>query len=592
MGAIEKGTEDLNCSAPLSKAVLGSATVKEAPCGFSTAQTNSKLIPDLSSKTKQDGNGVREARRKHLQNLSNVLPQSKSSSKSRSDDSKATPERVKSNTGAMSSSTKTPDSANKKLTFIDMFAEIGGVETLLSKMKEKSAGKRSKKSAGPSASVEPKKSPDRKQLVSNEADAPDCPSNTLPVLESVKPAVEAMIAPVEEDLSDSSKLENERQQSKDDFPRCFVRLERLPKNIVDRRTIRLKEINGFGSSQDNVVRKRSRESSMPGNERYRCRLCDYQSSSRIYFKRHRVKHRKHLAMRTCPDCGFSSTDASSLHLHRCRMDDEDVRCRFCELMFAPIDLQTHLWEKHARLLGSVARSDGTVPFSCYYCSFVALDKKILKNHIRVHMAKIPMHAIELHNGRLFHVCHYCNFRTWRIGDIKRHFFETKVHSTGKTYNCSYCGMTYLSKTSMVRHKLLKHKRHKLKTGTCTKCNKKLPNQFKLLSHMRQHSKALRKEECNLCGLVVADLKRHYLHAHTDTRLYQCPPMQRSFQAENRTQATHATSHEYQAFRVQGFGKNGRRRIRRYRRQAQEDLGREWFLWPPTLGTGLRRQTLN
>lgn len=168
MGAIEKGTEDLNCSAPLSKAVLGSATVKEAPCGFSTAQTNSKLIPDLSSKTKQDGNGVREARRKHLQNLSNVLPQSKSSSKSRSDDSKATPERVKSNTGAMSSSTKTPDSANKKLTFIDMFAEIGGVETLLSKMKEKSAGKRSKKSAGPSASVEPKKSPDRKQLVSNE----------------------------------------------------------------------------------------------------------------------------------------------------------------------------------------------------------------------------------------------------------------------------------------------------------------------------------------------------------------------------------------------------------------------------------------
>ncbi|XP_038587385.1 zinc finger protein 37-like [Micropterus salmoides] len=140
------------------------------------------------------------------------------------------------------------------------------------------------------------------------------------------------------------------------------------------------------------------------------------------------------------------------------------------------------------------------------------------------------------------VCGVCGEKFESVEELKGHF-----RNDHKTNDCSYCGKSFLTKTSLNSHSTLHTGDRPFKCDVCNKTFARLPTlsvhrwvhradkphkcdicpkAFGLKTQLRAHSKmhaGRDKYHCNVCGKSLADLRsltRHKL-THSEERRYGC-----------------------------------------------------------------------
>ena len=111
-------------------------------------------------------------------------------------------------------------------------------------------------------------------------------------------------------------------------------------------------------------------------------------------------------------------------------------------------------------------------FNCEKCSYKALNKSSLENHILVH-----------HNGVTFD-CHICQHKSNRKASLN---FHIKIKHEGQRYECHECDVVFTGKQGVRRHVKSVHKGLKI---DCDMCELKLSSASCLSTHKKRvHFKA-------------------------------------------------------------------------------------------------------
>lgn len=160
------------------------------------------------------------------------------------------------------------------------------------------------------------------------------------------------------------------------------------------------------------------------------------------------------------------------------------------------------------------------------CDYDGCDAKLTSKNRRVHYAgKHPNTRLE---------CEYCGKVFPTIAQIRQHMIS---HDVQKTYKCSKCGSSYLSKNSFKRH-------HQNPNFMCRECGVRFCKIIQLKEHYKQHAGAnpydgidlasklsikqltaarrnVTKKECPIdgCSEMVNSAGKHY-HLATKHKLFQ------------------------------------------------------------------------
>ena len=172
----------------------------------------------------------------------------------------------------------------------------------------------------------------------------------------------------------------------------------------------------------------------------------------------------------CDKCDrtFNSLISISSHRRRNHLDENDVKCKFCNLKCpSKQDLTRHLTKNHngARLIKS-----------CNLCTKTYIDESSLRDHV------------------------------------------SSVHH-GKRFKCNKCSKDFISKRNLRRHVKLTHDAVKY---SCNLCEKAFNGKSLLMAHRRRvHIEEKEKLvfECELCKMTFKG--RNYLNEHKASKHRHC-----------------------------------------------------------------------
>nr|XP_023665836.1 zinc finger protein 142 isoform X1 [Paramormyrops kingsleyae] len=236
-----------------------------------------------------------------------------------------------------------------------------------------------------------------------------------------------------------------------------------------------------------------------GVEAVECRYhtCGAFFGSREDMEAHR---RTHLAFH-CPHCNFSSSNKSSFQRHKRQghAGPAELRCAFCPFTtFNPVEFSEHMGRLHAN----------EKTHRCPQCEFVTAHKRVLGRHMLLHTGEKP------------HKCKLCDFRCRDETYLSKHML---THSSDKNHMCSECG--YVTKW---KHYLNVHMRKHAGDlrYQCDQCPYRCHRSDQLSSHkLRHQDKSLICEVCAFSCKRKYELRRHMQLKHgggeQQVPLFQC-----------------------------------------------------------------------
>ncbi|XP_036395919.1 zinc finger protein 142 [Megalops cyprinoides] len=213
-----------------------------------------------------------------------------------------------------------------------------------------------------------------------------------------------------------------------------------------------------------------------------------------------VHYRTHLAFH-CSQCDFSSSNKSSFQRHKRQghPGSEELRCGFCPFTsFNPVEFEEHVGRLHAN--EKIHR--------CPQCSFVTAHKRVLGRHMLLHTGEKP------------HKCKLCSFRCRDETYLSKHML---THSDDKNHMCSECG--YVTKW---KHYLNVHMRKHAGDlrYQCTQCSYRCHRADQLSSHkLRHQEKSLMCEVCAFSCKRKYELRKHMQLKHSEGGGHQLPVFQ-------------------------------------------------------------------
>lgn len=162
----------------------------------------------------------------------------------------------------------------------------------------------------------------------------------------------------------------------------------------------------------------------------------------------------------------------------------------------------HSEEKKRRMMSGYRGADKR--FHCPECSFSALRKFKLLNHLRVHTGEKPFH------------CEVCGNNFSQKTNLKMHM---RTHSDRKEFICDTCGKQFRHKQNYKRHQNV---HDNIKDFTCSICNKSLKSPETLKSHMDRHYN-IKNYSCETCGMMFVTRVELCNHSkkHSSEKSFQC-----------------------------------------------------------------------
>lgn len=175
---------------------------------------------------------------------------------------------------------------------------------------------------------------------------------------------------------------------------------------------------------------------------------------------------------------------------------EQNYCEKCKITFKSAkNLRDHLQTK-THLHGEDPRN--LIP--CDQCNKTFTNK----NNLRVHIAR-------MHKGnKTDHSCLYCDYKTSRLENFKRH---VSLHTDKPKFMCEKCGLQLQSKHSLHEHDLKQHSDKK--NFSCEKCGKNFSRSSDLHRHLNTHNDTV-SFSCHHCGGTYKSynsLNKHIILAH-------------------------------------------------------------------------------
>lgn len=201
-------------------------------------------------------------------------------------------------------------------------------------------------------------------------------------------------------------------------------------------------------------------------------------------------------------------------------------CMYCK--------KTH----NKELINFLESNPGDKPFKCHFCAETFSIGCLFSKHIEEHTGKILyqcdvchkifedfltliFHRKTMHQG---YVCNQCSQVFVCESDLKRH--TRLVHYVEKTYDCEYCGKSFLQKCNLTFHK---HTHTGEQPYRCEECGRKFARPGSLNAHMRTHSR-LKPHKCEICDKAfnTSGRLRCHIRLHICEMSFKCDLCDRSF----------------------------------------------------------------
>lgn len=271
-----------------------------------------------------------------------------------------------------------------------------------------------------------------------------------------------------------------------------------------------KTFASLGAFKIHKVRKHKEEPD--GNKRYKCKTCDYSTSTLQMLSIHEASHTKmfkchnctktfafekqlqsHLSWEptsiyscfnnrdyTCKVCGRQERDAWGLKNHS-RIHAERVQCQICKKDYSAAVIKSHILSHKTK-------------FQCDLCGICSKSKEKLHDHLKLHLSSSS------------HKCEKCCKVFKSRCSFNKHF--KKEHSrVSKKYQCKVCGKETKNYWSLKMH-LLVH----AKKVQCPICKKNC-SQTTIKTHIESHKN---KFHCDLCG--ISSNSKDFLEKHLKIHL--------------------------------------------------------------------------
>lgn len=197
---------------------------------------------------------------------------------------------------------------------------------------------------------------------------------------------------------------------------------------------------------------------------HKCQMCKKNFSDRASLKTHLVIHKTHI----CEVCGHGFLKRSYLVDHQAvHGTEKKFKCKFCDKMFRTRTVLVAHKRRHVNPGRCI----------CDHCGKRFNDNSTLKTHIML-----------LHIKERNFKCVICGLTFPLKSTLEKHVQRHLNRETGEQkFPCDQCHMRYKDKSSLNRHKLVKHSGIDVRVR-CEYCEKSYTTITKLTRHKKLHHK--------------------------------------------------------------------------------------------------------
>jgi hypothetical protein len=155
-------------------------------------------------------------------------------------------------------------------------------------------------------------------------------------------------------------------------------------------------------------------------------------------------------------------------------------------------------------------------YPCKYCDKQFVTKIKAARHYQEH-------NVTIENPQKF--CFDCNVE---VDDYSNHI---RIHSC--QYNCSYCGLKFLTEETCSQHETSKHPEPKceIRPFPCLFCTASFKSEYHLKSHISSFHTQVEKEfECDICKSRFSSrsLLSAHMRSHRDSAMFSCRICSKAF----------------------------------------------------------------
>ncbi|KAI4460805.1 zinc finger protein [Holotrichia oblita] len=218
-----------------------------------------------------------------------------------------------------------------------------------------------------------------------------------------------------------------------------------------------------------VIRTTDETTSVSGNDRYKCPICNKNFPNLLLLRKHLQLHINNKKF-ICEVCGYTTMKKSYLSDHmqthslnrlfKCNICSKSFRCRSA-------------FSRHKRIHTNPKQ------IVCEMCGQKFTDRGTLKTHVLL-----------LHSKIRDFKCIICNqsfpLKATLMKHLRRH--QQKEGAAKKNFKCTECNMQYFDKSSLKRHCFTKHSSEYVKFK-CQVCYKEYTTKASLEKHSSVHHKS-------------------------------------------------------------------------------------------------------
>ncbi|KAJ8910097.1 hypothetical protein NQ315_013234 [Exocentrus adspersus] len=222
--------------------------------------------------------------------------------------------------------------------------------------------------------------------------------------------------------------------------------------------------------------------------------------------------------------------------------DKKYECETCGKMTKTISaLQSHKMLKHTDIY----------KHACHICGATFKRSDYYRRHLQKHamsgsdvLTPYKRYGLQTRTRGDISSCKYCNSRFKNKVLLRKHLVSTHL-SSGTTYKCAYCYMTFANKGNKMRHEK-RHADPQLFGLTCEVCHCRFRTKEEVGLHAAKH-KGSSRSFCNLCGETFPSkylMMNHKRYQHFSPEIMAEPKAEKEEPVEEEVNLLKGGSSEY------------------------------------------------